>query len=291
MFAINIHTVSLVISEVAATAIMPLYRNLKPGDVEAKAADDYVTRADKDAESALTRRLADLYPGSVVLGEEAFAKDKTLLRLLDGDAPVWVIDPIDGTSLFKEGLPGFGVMVALIHRGTRIAGWIHDPVANDTIMGEKGSGVSLSDGTRLKLVYGADSRGSQMPALIGWKIKDWLKDFPELVFGGDLPFRFSPGRCSSIAYPQLFSGNRLFANSSLDRAGIFFLRMTHIWDHAPGIFLVEEAGGMAMTWRGEAYDGKDALGGLIVAPSRAIAEDFSRFAQPIIRKHFSDVIS
>lgn len=285
----DIQAVASAIKEVAASEIMPRFRNLNPEDVEEKAVNDYVTVADKAAEVALSQRLTALLPGSVVLGEEGFAKDKGLLRLLDEDAPVWIIDPIDGTSLFKDGLEGFGVMVALIHKGQRLMGLIHNPVANDTIMGEKGSGVFLQDGTRLKLAFAPDSSGLQIPALIGWKIKDWLKEFPELASGGDLPFKFVPGRCSAVAYPLLFSGAKTFANSTVDRAGIFFLRMTHIWDHAPGIFLVEEAGGMAMTWSGTPYTGKNALGGLIVAPSRDIAENFRRFANPLICKHFDQM--
>lgn len=280
MPSIDIHQVASILEEVAVAEIMPYFRNLAREDVEEKAANDYVTVADKAAEIALTRRLMDLLPGSVALGEEAFAKDKSILGLLDSDAPLWVIDPIDGTSHFKDGQSGFGVMVALMRRGERLAGWIHDPVSRDTIMGEKDSGVRLNDGTRMRLAFD-DSPQRPIPALIGWKIKKWLEKFPELAAGTDLPFTLSPGRCSASAYPLLFTGDRNFAHAEHGRAAIFFLRMTHVWDHAPGIFLVEEAGGCAVTWAGHPYDGKDAMSGLVVAPSRAIAEDFLRFAEPI----------
>ncbi len=284
MSHVQVDQVAEIIAEVAVTEIMPRFRNLTPEDVEEKAVNDYVTVADKAAEVALSRRLTALLPGSVVLGEEGFAKDKSILNLLDSDDYLWVIDPIDGTSLFKDGQNGFGVMVALMRRGERLAGWIHDPISRDTLMGEKGAGVRLQDGTSLRLAFGSSAPGV-LPALIGWKIKGWLEDFPELVSGSDLPFRFALGRCSASAYPLLFTGARRFANSSSEMAAIFFLRMTHIWDHAPGIFLVEEAGGVAMTWAGTAYDGKDALSGLIVAPSREVAETFRAFVAPILRKH------
>ncbi|MER2520819.1 MAG: inositol monophosphatase family protein [Bdellovibrionales bacterium] len=285
---VQIDRVAEIIAEVAVAEIMPRFRNLAPGDVETKAANDFVTVADKSAEVALTQRLKDLLPGSVVLGEEAFAKDQSILNLLDSDDYLWVIDPIDGTSLFKDGQSGFGVMVALMRRGERLAGWIHDPLSKDTIMGEQGAGVRLRDGTALRLAFDATAH-SVLPAMIGWKIKGWLDDFPGLVSGVDLPFTFAPGRCSASAYPLLFTGARRFANSASGTAAVFFLRMTHIWDHAPGVFLVEEAGGFSMTWSGAPYDGKNSLSGLIVAPSREVAENFKRFAKPLIDKHFNTI--
>jgi len=76
-----------------------------------------------------------------VLGEEAAAQDRGRFALLAGEAPVWVIDPVDGTANFARGQPGFAVIVALIERAVVRAGWIYDPLADTMVMAEAGSGA------------------------------------------------------------------------------------------------------------------------------------------------------
>ena len=63
--------------------------------------------------------------------------------LLDGDAPVWVLDAVDGTSNFAKGSPDFAVMVALVRRRQTIAGWIFRPVDGDMYTCELGAGSVL----------------------------------------------------------------------------------------------------------------------------------------------------
>ena len=62
-----------------------------------------------------------MLPGSLVVGEEGVAADPGVLEALSGDAPVWIIDPIDGTANFADGKPIFAVMVALVRRGETVA--------------------------------------------------------------------------------------------------------------------------------------------------------------------------
>ena len=91
------------LAEVARVEIVPRFRALAHGDWREKGPGDIVTIADERTEAALAPRLQALLPGSVVLGEEAAAKDPSLFDLLSGDHPVWIIDPIDGTANFAEG--------------------------------------------------------------------------------------------------------------------------------------------------------------------------------------------
>src|SRR5262245_2136493 len=110
----DIDRVREAITEVAAQEIMPRFCNLAAADIRKKPGDETVTVADEAAEHALTHRLHDLLPGSLVVGEEAAAADQGVLARLGGDEFVWVIDPIDGTRNFANGKPDFGVMVALV---------------------------------------------------------------------------------------------------------------------------------------------------------------------------------
>ncbi|MBM3573671.1 MAG: inositol monophosphatase, partial [Alphaproteobacteria bacterium] len=87
------------------------------GDIKEKTGPkDLVTIADVEAERRLGPVLTDLLPGSVVIGEEAASADPTVLNRLAGEAPVWLIDSVDGTLNFSEGDPRFCVMVPLARR-------------------------------------------------------------------------------------------------------------------------------------------------------------------------------
>lgn len=79
--------------------IEPRFAALASMDVRAKAVGELVTVADVEAEGLLTRRLTDLLPGALVVGEEACAADPTLLEGL-GAAQAWLVDPLDGTANF-----------------------------------------------------------------------------------------------------------------------------------------------------------------------------------------------
>ena len=54
---------------------------------------------------------------------------------------MWIIDPIDGTTNFINGVPRFAVMVALVQRCETVMGWIHDPLTGKTVAAEKGAGA------------------------------------------------------------------------------------------------------------------------------------------------------
>ena len=79
---------------------------------------DPASEADERIEQLIRDRLADRFPDHGVVGEEM----ATLTG--DPDAPVWVIDPIDGTANFVNGLPLFAASIGVMHRGLAVAGAI-----------------------------------------------------------------------------------------------------------------------------------------------------------------------
>ena len=82
---------------------------------------DVVTRADRESEELIVRRIAERYPTHAVLGEEGGAR---------GDAAGewrWVVDPLDGTTNYSQGLPVFCVSIALQHRGETVVGVVYAP--------------------------------------------------------------------------------------------------------------------------------------------------------------------
>ena len=96
--------------EVAAEVITPRFRSLTAGEVMEKNPGDLVTVADREAEVLITARLNDAYPDAVVLGEEAFAADHSLMDRYLSAEHAFTVDPVDGTKNFVNGSPDHAVM-------------------------------------------------------------------------------------------------------------------------------------------------------------------------------------
>ena len=279
MKKVDIDSVQRIIAEVAAEEIMPRYRKLAAGDIEMKAANDPVTIADKAAEKRLIERLTLELPGSVVVGEESFAEDPGILSRFEGNEAVWVIDPIDGTRNFVEGVPEFGVMVALVQNLDTVAAWIHDPNTGDTLQGEVGAGVWLS-GHKMRL---AARDPSQMQlGIIGSRLKKLLSKPEGVEILKSLP-KLETGSAAAFDYGRLFSGDVLFAKSSAPRASFLLYRQSKPWDHVPGLFLHAETGGYAADFAGKPYNMQKSLEGLLLAPDFEAWQGFIRVFQPFIR--------
>ena len=97
------------------------------------AAADVVTVADKESEQALRNYFARSMPEFNIFGEEFGAE-------YNGNGKVIVIDPLDGTALFRKGIPGFGPIIGVYDDGMNIGGVMHDVLRDDTIVGTLTSG-------------------------------------------------------------------------------------------------------------------------------------------------------
>jgi len=121
-------------ADIAGSVIRPLFRSALL--VEAKGDASPVTRADRDAESAIRALLAERHPGHGLIGEEHGSER--------ADAEwVWVIDPIDGTRAFVTGRPLFGCLIALLHRGTPVLGLLDQPATGERWIGLQGQPTSF----------------------------------------------------------------------------------------------------------------------------------------------------
>jgi myo-inositol-1(or 4)-monophosphatase len=108
--------------------IRPLFG--QPGlAVETKADLSPVTAADRGAEALMRTRIAKRFPGHGIVGEE-FGSER------DDAEFVWVLDPIDGTKSFITGVPLWGTLIALLHRGQPVLGCIHQPVLDQLVLGD-----------------------------------------------------------------------------------------------------------------------------------------------------------
>ena len=255
-----------VMQDAAARAVMPRYQSLESHEIDAKAADDVVTVADKEAELILADGLARISPEAAIVGEEAAHADPALLDRL-GDALCWIIDPIDGTNNYASGKPPFGIMVALSQGGETVAGWILDPLTGRLCHAHRGAGAFIGDeritarGTGreppiagISLMFVDPARRAAM--------REKIAPHYTLV---DIP------RCAAEQYPRLVLG--------VNDLSVF--ERTLAWDHAAGVLFVNEAGGKVARPDGRPYRVDEAhLPGLIGAASPALWEELAaRIAQ------------
>ena len=143
----DIESVTGLIRDVAVQEIVSRFQKLESHEIGDKASGEIVTAADIEAEKLLSAGLSDMLPGSRVIGEEAASADPGLFDLFKGDDPVWIVDPVDGTRNFANGIHRFGVIVALWADGRTRAGWLHDPLTGNTVTAVEGEGA-WQDGRR-----------------------------------------------------------------------------------------------------------------------------------------------
>ena len=135
--------VNALLKEVAAKAILPRYQALHSDQIKEKEPGDYVTAADLASEAMLKKGLAELLPGSQIVGEEEFSASPGLIDDLNDESPIWVIDPLDGTINFVKGVRGFAIQLALIENNITTMAWIHDPESGLTAWAVKSKGAVL----------------------------------------------------------------------------------------------------------------------------------------------------
>jgi fructose-1,6-bisphosphatase/inositol monophosphatase family enzyme len=259
--AAEIESVLSLLRQVSATEIMPRFRNLAAADIRTKSGPlDPVTVADEAAERALTAGLKTLFPAADILGEEAVSKDFSLLRRLQKPGPVWVLDPIDGTANYAAELPLFGVMVALIEADQVLAGFIHDPLGDDTAVAISGGGAWMiaNDGKRRTLRVAAPAPVKAMTGSISWR---YLAEplHSHVLHRLDRLASVMDYRCAAHQY-RMLAGGHCHVN--------LFGRL-YPWDHAAGFLLHREAGGYARRFDGSEYHPSVIDGGLLLAPDEA----------------------
>lgn len=253
--------IAAVLRDAAKTEILPRFRRLAAGDIRAKSGPlDLVTEADEAAERWIAPELSRRFPSALILGEEAAAADPSLLTAMVEAELCFVIDPVDGTANFAAGVPLFGVMVAAIRNGETIAGWIHDPMGDDTVIGLRGEGawVQAPDGGRHDCHVAPPRSIAGMVGAVSWgymPAERKQRILPRLaLLAGTLNYR-----CAAHEYRLAATGG----------AHLLVYNRLMPWDHAAGVLIHSEAGGYSAQLDGSAYSPRKHTGGLVCAPDPA----------------------
>ena len=253
-----IESVAELLRETAAEVVVPRFRS-PAAQPRQKRPGDWVTVADHESEAMLSDRLARLLPGSTVVGEEAVHADPTLLQRLRGDAPVWLIDPVDGTVNFAAGREPFAMIVALLQGGVTTHGWNYLPMEDRMLVAERGAGAELNGVPQQSSAVLPDRlRGIvplyALPAGVAAHIEGRSPQVADLL---------PSWRCSGREYPDVVTGAADFVLSPVSMP----------WDHAAGSLAVTEMGGRCAYLAGDPFTAlDDARRTLLVARSPEIWE-------------------
>jgi myo-inositol-1(or 4)-monophosphatase len=212
--------------EAALEAARVVFARFTPGEIEAeyKAGHDPVTEADRAIDAVLRQNL--LRDGEGWLSEESVDDPSRLDK-----KHVWVVDPLDGTREFVQGIPEFCVSIGFVENGRPVAGGICNPATKETIIGAVDCGI-LYNGAPARPTRRSDIKG----ALILASRSEVKRGEWQHFMNGD--FQIKP--MGSVAYK--------LSLVAAGRADITFtLTPKNEWDVAAGAALVESAGGFVAT--------------------------------------------
>ncbi|MEL7091853.1 MAG: inositol monophosphatase [Pseudomonadota bacterium] len=243
----------------ARAEIMPRFRRLDRGEIGTKADEmDLVTAADTGAEAMITRGLQMAFPHALVIGEEAVSKNTKLLDRIAKAELSFVIDPVDGTWNFANGMPLFGTIIAVCRFGTPVFGMIYDPVGDDAIMADNLSpAIWQTNAGHRRPIRGRDPRAIE--DMVGYMHIRLMSPAAQEYVWPRVGVLAHAGalRCSAHEYRLLATGAVDFVLSS----------MLNPWDHVAGSLITQQAGGMSAMLDASPYDATVRKGYLLTASS------------------------
>lgn len=206
----------------------------KAAQIKQKGATDFVTQVDVSVQAFLKVRLARLAPEVQLMGEEKDNSD------LDFTKPMWVLDPVDGTTNLVHGFCCSAVSLALVDQGDVLLGLVYNPYADELFTAQKGRGARLNE----------------VPIHVSHtgRLADSLVDMgtnPSDRAGADRSFRWMRGvydRCHDVR--RLGAASICLCYVAAGRLDGYVEGCLKPWDYAAGMLIVREAGGFVCTTEG-----------------------------------------
>jgi myo-inositol-1(or 4)-monophosphatase len=229
-----------------------------------KGRNDLVTDVDRSVERLIRDELAQLFPDDVIFGEEFGGGQKEGRRR-------WLVDPIDGTTNFAQGIPIYCVSIALQVDGASVVGAIYDPTRDELFSAVRGRGAWL-DGRPMRV--STEPNLSNTIAVTGFPPVKEGTSFDQLVV------RLGHMIRATRAVRRFGSAALDLAYVACGRTDVFWEFRLSPWDTAAGYLMVEEAGGAVSDADGAAYN-VHASG--IIATNGAVHADALRVLQEATR--------
>ncbi len=198
--------------------------------------NNLVTEADHAADKAIQEVIKKAFPEHGIVSEE------TEETVSESDYK-WIIDPIDGTVNFANGIPICCVSIGLEHKGNMLMGAVYNPVMNEFFYAERGKGATLNDkeiSVSNKAEVATSCLVTGFPYTYSEQANGPLEVFSRLIKKG-VPVR----RLGSAAIDLCWVAAGRFDG--------FYEHRLNAWDSAAGFLIVEEAGGKVTNLKGERY--------------------------------------
>lgn len=195
---------------------------------------DAVTRYDKMVDELIIQEIREKFPHHSILTEES--------GFLKGSPEwLWIVDSLDGTSDFANSNPLFSVCIAVIHKGELLLGTVYAPAIGEFYLAERGKGAYLNQ-RRIHV-----SETSELG-----------QSYLFYCEGGERD-RLRTGSILGKVYPEVMDIRKL-GSAGLETAWVaagkgeaYFTTKIEPWDVAPGVLLVQEAGGKVTDFEGRPW--------------------------------------
>lgn len=229
--------------KVDASKIIQLVKTVKPlfldheraTQVEVKGVADFVTQVDFQVQEMMRRGLGELYPWIQFMGEEKDNRD------IDFSRPVWILDPVDGTTNLIHDYRNSALSLAFCDEGELEMGIIFQPYTDELFLGIRGEGAFLND-----VSIHVSSVTSMDQSLIAVGTSPYDHQLADRNFDD---FKRVFLCCSDIR--RNGSAAIELAHVACGRTDAYFERNLKPWDFAAGALIVQEAGGTITDYRGE----------------------------------------
>ncbi len=199
--------------------------------------NNLVTEADHASEKVIMEAIRQDFPDHFILSEEA-GEEKTASNIK------WIIDPIDGTVNFANGIPICCVSIGVEQDGKMILGAVYNPFMNEFFFAERGAGATLND-KPIHVSSKSEVKSSCLVTGFPYTYLDApngpLQVFEKFIRAG-IPVR----RLGSAAIDLCWVAAGRFDG--------FYEHKLQAWDSAAGFLIVEEAGGKVTDFEGNYYD-------------------------------------
>ena len=241
----------------ASKALIRDFGEIENLQVSTKAPGDFVTSADKRTEKIIIDELQKAHPDYGIISEEAghINRSNTQHR--------WIIDPIDGTINFLNGIPQFAISIAFEENNEVICGVIFNPITNEMFLAEKGNGAFLNN-SRIRV----SNKKKISDSLIVTGGPKYVSNIKDKIFS------------EYIIVSKKVSNVRKFGSAALDMGYVasrrfdgYWQRELNYWDIAAGIILIKEAGGFVNFFD---VDEINSIKKNIIASNSNIHEEFTR---------------
>jgi len=203
---------------------------------------DIVTDADLAAQQTILEIVTRRFPDHTILSEEGRHEVD-----LAAAGPLWVIDPLDGTTNYARQFPLFSVAIAVAQGGELQVGVVYDPMRRETFYAARGQGAFARSGRGRPKRLQVSATETISAALIG---VDWARDSALRVQTIQALTRIAP-ECRTVR--AIGSAALALASLAAGRVDGYFHLSLQPWDVAAGALLVTESGGRLSTPTGEAW--------------------------------------